>query len=204
VRLLITPALLVESLPGSEITRALVEQSRAAIAAVLQGHDNWLLVVVGPCSIHDHDEALQYVRLFKGVADKHADALLIEIVEMGMPVGTEYLDLLSPQFLSDLSAWGAIGARTTESQSHRQLASGLSCPVGCFKNGTDGSLKVATDAIVAAAAPHAFMSITKMGQAAIFETRGNGDCHVILRGGRAANYSDADARRELKRQPSSH
>ena len=233
VRPLITPALLMEALPGTELTLALVEQSRTAIAAVLHGHDDRLLVVVGPCSIHDHDEALQYARLLKGVADTHADALLIvmrtyfekprttvgwkgyindphlngsfaineglararalliEIVEMGMPVGTEYLDLLSPQFLSDLVAWGAIGARTTESQSHRQLASGLSCPVG-FKNGTDGSLKVAIDAIVAAAAPHAFMSITKMGQAAIFETRGNNDCHVILRGGRAPNYSDTD------------
>jgi 3-deoxy-7-phosphoheptulonate synthase len=193
-------------------------------------------VVVGPCSIHDHDDALQYARLLKGVADTHADALvivmrtyfekprttvgwkgyindpqlngsfaindglararalLIEIVEMGVPVGTEYLDLLSPQFLSDLVAWGAIGARTTESQSHRQLASGLSCPVG-FKNGTDGSLKVAADAIVAAAAPHAFIGITKAGQAAIFETRGNRDCHMILRGGRAPNYGEADVER---------
>jgi 3-deoxy-7-phosphoheptulonate synthase len=104
---------------------------------------------------------------------------------LGMPVGTEFLDLLSPQFISDLVSWGAIGARTTESQSHRQLASGLSCPVG-FKNGTDGGIKVATDAIQAAKAPHAFMGMTKMGQAAMFETRGNDDCHVILRGGKAA------------------
>ena len=109
---------------------------------------------------------------------------------MGLPTGTEFLDLLSPQFIADLIAWGAIGARTTESQSHRQLASGLSCPVG-FKNGTDGSIKVAADAILAARAPHAFMGMTKMGMAAIFETRGNDDCHVILRGGKTPNYDAA-------------
>ena len=120
-----------------------------------------------------------------------ARRLLLEVLEIGLPVGTEFLDLLSPQFISDLVSWGAIGARTTESQSHRQLASGLSCPVG-FKNGTDGGLKVATDAIVAARAEHAFMGMTKMGQAAVFETRGNDDCHVILRGGKAPNYSKAD------------
>ena len=108
-----------------------------------------------------------------------------------MPVGTEFLDLLSPQFISDLVSWGAIGARTTESQSHRQLASGLSCPVG-FKNGTDGSIKVAADAILAARAAHAFMGMTKMGQAAIFETRGNDDCHLILRGGKHPNYREQD------------
>jgi 3-deoxy-7-phosphoheptulonate synthase len=107
-----------------------------------------------------------------------------------VPTGTEFLDLLSPQFIAELVAWGAIGARTTESQSHRQLASGLSCPVG-FKNGTDGSIQVAADAILAARAPHAFMGMTKMGVAAIFETRGNDDCHVILRGGKAPNYDDA-------------
>jgi 3-deoxy-7-phosphoheptulonate synthase len=122
---------------------------------------------------------------------ERARQLLLQIVEMGVPVGTEFLDLLSPQYISDLVAWGAIGARTTESQSHRQLASGLSCPVG-FKNGTDGGVKVAADAILAAAAPHAFMGMTKMGQAAIFETRGNADCHVILRGGKKPNYSAAD------------
>ena len=120
-----------------------------------------------------------------------ARALLLAIVERGLPVGTEFLDLLSPQFIADLVAWGAIGARTTESQSHRQLASGLSCPVG-FKNGTDGGVKVAVDAIVTAAAPHAFMGMTKMGQVAIFETRGNADCHVILRGGKTPNYGAAD------------
>jgi len=233
VRPLITPALLMERWPGSEATLALVERSRDDIARVLHGGDDRLVVVVGPCSIHDHDQALQYAALLKAAAAPLADALvvvmrtyfekprttvgwrgyindphldgsfaineglerarrlLLQIVDSGVPVGTEFLDLLSPQFISDLIAWGAIGARTTESQSHRQLASGLSCPVG-FKNGTDGSLKVAADAIVAAAAPHAFMGMTKMGQAAIFETRGNADCHVILRGGKQPNYSAAD------------
>ncbi|MBE0550678.1 MAG: 3-deoxy-7-phosphoheptulonate synthase [Rubrivivax sp.] len=230
VRPLITPALLLEKLPGSEATLAFVERSRAAIAAVLRGHDDRLIVVVGPCSIHDHDQALDYAARLKAAAEPLQDALLVvmrtyfekprttvgwkgyindprldgsfaineglerarrlllEIVEMGLPVGAEFLDLLSPQFISDLVAWGAIGARTTESQSHRQLASGLSCPVG-FKNGTDGGVKIAADAIVAAAAQHAFMGMTKMGQAAIFETRGNRDCHIILRGGRHPNYS---------------
>ena len=233
VRPLITPALLMEKWPGSEATLALVERSREAIARILRGHDDRLLVVVGPCSIHDHDQALEYAARLKAAAEPLADALLvvmrtyfekprttvgwkgyindphldgsfaineglerarrllIEIVETGLPVGTEFLDLLSPQFISDLVSWGAIGARTTESQSHRQLASGLSCPVG-FKNGTDGGVKVAADAIVAAQAPHAFLGLTKMGQAAVFETRGNDDCHVILRGGRQPNYSAAD------------
>jgi 3-deoxy-7-phosphoheptulonate synthase len=120
-----------------------------------------------------------------------ARTLLLDIVGLGLAVGTEFLDLLSPQFISDLVSWGAIGARTTESQSHRQLASGLSCPVG-FKNGTDGGVKVASDAILAAQAPHAFMGMTKWGQAAIFETRGNDNCHVILRGGKQPNYAAAD------------
>ena len=203
-----------------------------AIAAVLQGHDNRQLVVVGPCSIHDHDEALQFARLLKGVADTHADALLIvmrtyfekprttvgwkgfindpnlddsfdinkglrqarklllDINEVGLAAATEYLDLISPQYLADLIAWGAIGARTTESQSHRQLASGLSCPVG-FKNGTDGNTRIAVDAIKAASAPHHFLSVTKGGQSAIVSTAGNEDCHIILRGGKAPNYDAA-------------
>jgi phospho-2-dehydro-3-deoxyheptonate aldolase len=122
---------------------------------------------------------------------RKARRLLLDLTALGLPAGTEFLDLLSPQYISDLVSWGAIGARTTESQSHRQLASGLSCPVG-FKNGTDGGVKVAADAVVAAAAPHAFMGMTKMGQAAIFETRGNTDCHVILRGGKKPNYSAED------------
>lgn len=233
VRPLITPALLQEWLPTPPAAQALVEGSRAALSRVLHGQDDRLIVVVGPCSIHDHDQAMDYARRLKAQADAlqddllvvmrvyfekprttvgwkgyindpHLDGsfaineglelarkLLLDVLDVGLPVGTEFLDLLSPQFISDLVSWGAIGARTTESQSHRQLASGLSCPVG-FKNGTDGGIKVASDAIQAAQAPHAFMGMTKMGQAAIFETRGNADCHVILRGGKAPNYSKAD------------
>jgi 3-deoxy-7-phosphoheptulonate synthase len=232
VRPLITPALLGESLPVPPEGLYLVEASRAAISKVLHGHDDRLIVVVGPCSVHDHDQALEYARLlhtqaqrlsqdllvvmrvyfekprttvgWKGyINDPHMDGsfaineglemarrLLLDIVKLGVPVGTEFLDLLSPQFISDLVSWGAIGARTTESPSHRQLASGLSCPVG-FKNGTDGGVKVANDAIMAAQSTHAFMGMTKMGQAAIFETRGNADCHIILRGGKEPNYSAA-------------
>ncbi|NTV87129.1 MAG: 3-deoxy-7-phosphoheptulonate synthase [Burkholderiaceae bacterium] len=233
VRPLITPALLEEWLPVPPAAQALVERSRAAISRVLHGADDRLIVVVGPCSIHDHDQAMEYARALKVQADALKDELLVvmrvyfekprttvgwkgyindprldgsfaineglelarrlllDVLALGLPVGTEFLDLLSPQFISDLVSWGAIGARTTESQSHRQLASGLSCPVG-FKNGTDGGIKVASDAIQAAQAPHAFMGMTKMGQAAIFETRGNDDCHVILRGGKATNYAKAD------------
>ena len=233
VRPLITPALLEEWLPVPKATLALVESSRAAISRVLHGADDRLVVVVGPCSIHDHGQAMDYARQLKAQADAlqsdllvvmrvyfekprttvgwkgyindpHLDGsfaineglemarrLLLDVLALGLPVGTEFLDLLSPQFISDLVSWGAIGARTTESQSHRQLASGLSCPVG-FKNGTDGGVKVASDAIQAASAVHAFMGMTKMGQAAVFETRGNADCHVILRGGKTPNYSAAD------------
>jgi 3-deoxy-7-phosphoheptulonate synthase len=233
VRPLITPALLQEWLPTPPEALALVESSRGALSRVLHGQDDRLIVVVGPCSIHDHGQAMAYAQLLKEQADAlsqdllvvmrvyfekprttvgwkgyindpHLDGsfaineglelarqLLLDVLALGLPVGTEFLDLLSPQFISDLVSWGAIGARTTESQSHRQLASGLSCPVG-FKNGTDGGIKVASDAIQAAQASHAFMGMTKMGQAAIFETRGNADCHVILRGGKAPNYSAAD------------
>jgi len=233
VRPLLTPALLQERVPVGSDTLALVEKSRGAIADVLQGRDDRLIVVVGPCSIHDHDQAIEYGHLLKAQADalqddllivmrayfekprttvgwkgyindphldgsfaineglERARRLLLALTQMGLPTGTEFLDLLSPQFIADLIAWGAIGAPTTESQSHRQLASGLSCPVG-FKNGTDGSIKVAADAILAARAPHAFMGMTKMGMAAVFETRGNADCHVILRGGKTPNYSAAD------------
>ena len=232
VRPLITPALLAEQVPLRDDTLVRVEASREALSRVLHGQDDRLIVVVGPCSIHDHDQALEYGRQLKAVADElqrdllivmrayfekprttvgwkgyindpHLDGsfaineglqrarrLLLELTTLGLPTGTEFLDLLSPQFISDLVAWGAIGARTTESQSHRQLASGLSCPVG-FKNGTEGSIQVAADAILAARAPHAFMGMTKMGMAAIFETRGNDACHLILRGGKAPNYDAA-------------
>ncbi len=233
VRPLISPALLQDEMPMPEPSQALVEAARRELAEVLSGRDDRLIAVVGPCSIHDHAQALDYARRLKALADelkgdllvvmrvyfekprttvgwkgyindprldgsfrineglRRARALLLEVAELGLPAGTEFLDLLSPQYIADLVSWGAIGARTTESQSHRQLASGLSCPVG-FKNGTDGGVKVAADAVVAAQASHAFMGMTKMGQAAIFETRGNADCHVILRGGKQPNYSAAD------------
>src|SRR5471032_2510927 len=233
VRPLISPALLQDELPVPAAVQTLVEKTRAEIADILHGRDDRLVLIVGPCSIHDHDQAIEYARRLKAAADTYKDDLLIvmrvyfekprttvgwkgyindprldgsfrineglrrarelllDIAAVGLPAGTEFLDLLSPQYIADLVSWGAIGARTTESQSHRQLASGLSCPVG-FKNGTDGGIKVAADAIVAASASHAFMGMTKMGQAAIFETRGNADCHVILRGGKSPNYKAAD------------
>lgn len=232
VRALVSPAVLMEELPVTAEVEAVVERAREAIGAVLHGRDDRLVVVVGPCSIHDAAAALDYaerlaplarelageivvvMRVYfekprttvgwKGYINdprldgsfhineglRRARELLLAVNALGLPAGTEFLDLLSPQYISDLVAWGAIGARTTESQSHRQLASGLSCPVG-FKNGTDGSVQVAADAVMAAAAPHAFMGITKMGVAAIFETRGNADGHVILRGGRVPNFDAA-------------
>ncbi|AKJ27314.1 3-deoxy-7-phosphoheptulonate synthase [Caldimonas brevitalea] len=233
VRPLISPALLLDEVPIPEPVQTLVEEARSRIADVLAGRDDRLLVVVGPCSIHDHDQAIEYAQRLKAldaelrgelllvmrvyfekprttvgwkgyINDPHLDGsfhineglrrareLLLEISTLGLPCGTEFLDLLSPQYIADLVSWGAIGARTTESQSHRQLASGLSCPVG-FKNGTDGGVQVAVDALQAARASHAFMGMTKMGQAAIFETRGNDDCHVILRGGsKGPNYDEA-------------
>ncbi len=233
VRPLISPALLLDDMPAPDSAQVLVQRARNELAAILDGRDDRLIVVVGPCSIHDHAQALEYARHLKVVAEqlrgelavvmrvyfekprttvgwkgyindprldgsfrineglRKARELLLDVAALGLPAGTEFLDLLSPQYIADLVSWGAIGARTTESQSHRQLASGLSCPVG-FKNGTDGGIKVAADAIVAARASHAFMGMTKMGQAAIFETRGNHDCHVILRGGKAPNYKAAD------------
>ena len=233
VRPLLTPAILKEWQPAPEAALDLVEASRHAISRVLHGQDDRLVVVVGPCSIHDHDQAMDYARRLRTEAQRHAGELLtvmrvyfekprttvgwkgyindphmdgsyaineglqmarrllLDVSALGLPVGCELLDLLSPQFVTDLVSWGAIGARTTESQSHRQLASGLSCPVG-FKNGTDGGVKVAADAILAAEAPHAFLGLTKMGQAAIFDTRGNPDCHVILRGGKVPNYAKSD------------
>jgi 3-deoxy-7-phosphoheptulonate synthase len=221
VRPLISPALLHDDLPVPPGVQALVEGARAEIAAILRGRDDRVLVVVGPCSIHDHDDAVEYagrlaaivMRIYfekprttvgwKGYINdplldgsfrineglRRARRLLLAVAGLGVPPGTEFLDLLSPQYIADLVVWAAIGARTTESQTHRQLASGLSCPVG-FKNGTDGSVQVAADAIVAARASHAFMGMTKMGQAAIFETRGNADTHVILRGGKVPNHDE--------------
>ena len=230
VRPLVSPALLRDELPMPSAAQALVQSTREQISAVLAGRDRRLIVVIGPCSIHDHDEAMAYARSLRALADelagqllivmrvyfekprttlgwkgyindprldgsfrineglRRARQLLLDLAALGLPAGTEFLDLLSPQYISDLVSWAAIGARTTESPSHRQLASGLSCPVG-FKNGTDGGVQVAADAIVAARAPHAFIGMTTLGVAAIFETRGNRDCQVILRGGRTPNYS---------------
>ena len=226
---LLAPMQIMREHKASERALKTTYQARSHIHDILRGADDRLLVVVGPCSIHDPAAAIDYAKNLKQVADElahdlvivmrvyfekprttvgwkglindpHLDEsfdineglrlarkLLLDINELGLPCGTEFLDLISPQYIADLIAWGAIGARTTESQSHRQLASGLSCPVG-FKNGTDGNIKIAVDAIKAAAARHHFISITKSGHVAVFKTSGNEDCHVILRGGRSTNY----------------
>jgi len=211
---------------------SLITHTRKTIHNIMAGKDDRLLVVVGPCSIHDPAAALDYARRLKPLRDRYADTLeivmrvyfekprttvgwkglindpyldesyrideglriarqlLIEINRLGLPAGSEFLDVISPQYIGDLIAWGAIGARTTESQVHRELASGLSAPIG-FKNGTDGNLKIALDAIQAAARGHHFLSVHKNGQVAIVQTNGNKDCHVILRGGKAPNYDAA-------------
>ncbi len=231
-REVIAPAELIAELPLTERAAECVYFSRQATRDVLHGRDPRLVVVVGPCSIHDVDAALDYAGMLRSCADRLKDSLhivmrvyfekprttvgwkglindpdlddsfdigkglrlarglLLKLNEMGLPAGTEYLDPISPQYVSDLIGWGAIGARTTESQVHRELASGLSCPVG-FKNGTDGNLKIAVDAIGSASRPHHFLSVTKAGHSAIFSTAGNEDCHVILRGGRQTNYDAA-------------
>jgi len=228
--------------PISERAAKTTFEARQATHEILQGNDDRLLVVVGPCSIHNPDAAREYARRLQAARSELSDDLLIimrcyfekprttvgwkglindpnldgtfsineglrlarqlllDINEMGVPAGTEFLDLISPQYVADLISWGAIGARTTESQSHRELASGLSCPVG-FKNATDGGLKVAVDALRAAAHPHHFLSLTKEGRSAIFSTAGNPDCHVILRGGHQPNFdaeSVAQASAELQ------
>ena len=226
---LAAPSDLLTQIPLDETVAAHVTQARGAIHNVLSGEDDRLVVVVGPCSIHDVDAAIDYAKRLQPLAQKLSDCLLVvmrvyfekprttvgwkglindpdlddsfqinkglrlarqllvDLNRLGLPTGTEYLDLISPQYLADLVSWGAIGARTTESQTHRELASGLSCPVG-FKNGTDGDVQMAVDAIGAARQPHHFLSVTKEGQSAIFETLGNEDCHVILRGGHKPNY----------------
>lgn len=229
IREVITPVQLHDELPITETAAKTVYRARQAIHRILQGEDDRVLVIVGPCSIHDPDAARDYASRLKPVRDRLIDdleivmrvyfekprttvgwkglindpdldgsfhiknglglarGLLLHLNETGMPAGSEYLDLVSPQYVADLVSWGAIGARTTESQVHRELASGLSCPVG-FKNGTDGDLQIAIDAIGSASRPHHFLSLTKGGHSAIFSTTGNEDCHIILRGGKQPNY----------------
>ncbi len=231
-RELAPPAHLLRELALDENTTRVVSGARQAIHRILHSMDDRLLVVIGPCSIHDPQAAREYARQlavqrqrlsadleivmrvyfekprttvgWKGLINdpdldnsfeinkglKLARELLLDINRLGLPAGSEFLDMITPQYLADLIAWGAIGARTTESQVHRELASGLSCPVG-FKNGTDGNLRIALDAIKAASQPHHFLSVTKGGYSAIVSTNGNEDCHVILRGGKQPNYDAA-------------
>jgi 3-deoxy-7-phosphoheptulonate synthase len=223
---------------GGTPVEALISQTRRRVHRILHGQDDRLLVVIGPCSIHDPAAALDYARRLKTLRDKYADSLeivmrvyfekprttvgwkglindpyldesfrideglriarqlLIDINRLGVPAGSEFLDVISPQYIGDLIAWGAIGARTTESQVHRELASGLSAPIG-FKNGTDGNIRIATDAIQAASRGHHFLSVHKNGQVAIVQT-GNKDCHVILRGGKTPNYDAASVAASVK------
>ncbi|OTA21528.1 phospho-2-dehydro-3-deoxyheptonate aldolase [Xenorhabdus beddingii] len=227
---LLPPVALLEKFPATEDSAITVRKARESIHNILFGKDDRLLVVIGPCSIHDPQAALEYAeRLSKLREELKADLevimrvyfekprttigwkglindpnmncsfdindglrtarkLLLDINDMGLPAAGEFLDMISPQYLADLMSWGAIGARTTESQVHRELASGLSCPVG-FKNGTDGTIKVAIDAINSASSSHCFLSVTKWGHSAIVNTTGNHDCHIILRGGKEPNYS---------------
>ena len=229
---LVTPDQLVAELPVSAKAEQTVSAARQAIHRILHGQDDRLLVIIGPCSIHDPKAAMEYAQRlvaererfkdqleivmrvyfekprttvgWKGlINDPHLDnsfdintglrkgrSVLSEINDLGLPAGVEFLDVISPQYIADFVAWGAIGARTTESQVHRELASGLSCPVG-FKNGTDGNLKIAFDAIQAASHPHHFLSVTSEGRTAIVATAGNEDCHVILRGGKQPNFDAA-------------
>ncbi len=229
---LIPPSHLIREFPCTDKAGTTAAGARTALHRILHGQDDRLMVVIGPCSIHDPTAAMEYARRlveqrarfaadleivmrvyfekprttvgWKGLINdpfmdnsfrindglRMARELLLNINELGLPAGTEFLDVISPQYVADLISWGAIGARTTESQVHRELASGLSCPVG-FKNGTDGNLKIAIDAIKAASQPHHFLSVTKGGHSAIVATAGNEDCHIILRGGKAPNYDAA-------------
>lgn len=234
IKEVVAPKTVIAEHPISDAAMQTTAQARQAVHNILHGKDDRLLVVIGPCSIHDPKAALEYATLLKAQREELAADLLIimrvyfekprttvgwkglindpllngsfeinhglslarqllcDINNMGVPAGTEYLDLITPQYISDLISWGAIGARTTESQAHRELASGLSCPVG-FKNGTNGNLKIAIDAIHAASQPHYFLSLTKDGHSAIFTTTGNTDCHIILRGGDGEPNYDAQS-----------
>lgn len=231
-RIVLPPIFLEEELPVTESASRTVFETRRQIVDILNGADDRLLVVVGPCSIHDPIAAREYAGFLKeAIAELSSDLLivmrvyfekprttigwkglindpyfdesfrisdglriarrlLLDLAEMGVPAGTEFLDMISPQYVSDLVSWGAIGARTTESQVHRQLASGLSCPVG-FKNGTSGNVQIAIEAILSASQPHTFLGTSETGQAAILLTSGNSDCHIILRGGRQVTNYDA-------------
>ena len=227
-----TPAEVMREVPRTLTATRVVMAARNAIHAILNGTDDRLLVVVGPCSVHDPAAAVDYAGRLAALRERLADRLeivmrvyfekprttvgwkglindpdldgsfdinkglrlarnvLSAVNNLGLPAGTEFLDMTTPQYIADLVAWAAIGARTTESQIHRELASGLSCPVG-FKNGTDGNVRIAADAVKSASHPHHFMAVTKGGRSAIAATAGNEDCHVILRGGRAPNYDAA-------------
>ena len=229
---LVPPAHLIREFPCEEKVSELIYSSRQAMHRILHGMEDRLIVIIGPCSIHDPQAALEYagklveqrkryagelevvMRVYfekprttvgwKGLINdpymdnsfkindglRMARELLFKINSLGVPAGTEYLDVISPQYIADLVSWGAIGARTTESQVHRELASGLSCPIG-FKNGTDGNVKIAVDAIKASSQPHHFLSVTKGGHSAIVSTSGNEDCHIILRGGKQPNFDAA-------------
>ena len=227
---LLPPAILLEELPLGDRASETVARGRQEVSRILRGDDDRVVVVVGPCSIHDPDAGLEYARKLKKISDERASELcivmrvyfekprttvgwkglindprldgtfaineglrkarhfLLDVTEIGLPAGVEFLDPISPQYVSDTVSWGAIGARTTESQVHRELASGMSMPIG-FKNGTDGGIQIAIDAVRAAAHPHRFLGVTEQGLAAIVATRGNQDCHVILRGGESGpNY----------------
>lgn len=240
LRQLIPPTILMEEIPVPETAAAIVSGARAEIGEILHGSDNRLIAIVGPCSIHDPQAALEYadrladlkgeveedlllvMRVYfekprttvgwKGlINDPHLDEsydineglaiarrLLVGVAEKGVPAGTEFLDTISPQFYADLISWGAIGARTTECQLHRELASGLSMPVG-FKNGTGGNFQIAIDAIQAASKPHRFLSVTKAGDSAIVATRGNDTCHIILRGGKSGPNYDRGSVAEVRK-----
>src|SRR5450432_1022013 len=240
-KVVLPPVFLEEELPLTERASSTVFQARNEIVQILKGDDPRLIVVVGPCSIHDTKAAREYAGLLKSaiaefsselrvvmrvyfekprttvgwkglINDPHlnesfkindglrlARHLLLDLAEMGVPAGTEFLDIISPQYFDDLVTWGAIGARTTESQVHRQLVSGLSCPVG-FKNGTSGNVQIAIDAILSASGEHTFLGGTKHGQTAIFAATGNPDCHIILRGGRNVTNFDAAAVDATSRQ----
>lgn len=242
---LIAPQDLIDKTPITEQASECVHHSRKAVCDIIHNRDDRLVVIIGPCSVHNPDSAIEYATKLKPLIEKHIDnlhivmrvyfekprttvgwkglindpdlddsfhinkglhsarKLLLDLNQMGVSAGTEYLDLVSPQYISDLISWGAIGARTTESQSHRELASGLSCPVG-FKNGTGGNTQIAIDALQSSSQPHHFLSVTKQGRSAIFSTKGNPDCHIIMRGGSETNYDEKSITAVAQKLTASH